>query len=122
MHCPMTGLICPNCMLECRKVKDGPPAEVLAVVDKVNDRIHTGQVTARAEAYLQYDSEGPDEWRIKIVIDGTLQITNLIPDKLYPHTVMLLIEGLRQWGAIQFSKGKEAAVNKVRDKLMEIIK
>lgn len=112
-QCPVTGYKCAACTLnECTMAVGDSPAGVHKVVAEINARLPR-YTKFKAEAYLQISSEGPDEWRIKIV-DGDYELCrHIFPDKADDHTIMLLMDALERWGHHRFNAGKDAAVDKL---------
>src|SRR6478736_2958444 len=122
-HCPMSGLLCPLCTSSSgREFEKGPSQQTKDLVAEINERSRHGKLAVIAEYYLQYDSDGPNQWRIKITIEGEVEIEYLVPENVNAHTIMLMIDAARKWGDLRFKAGKEDAVNKLSQHFMGVVK
>lgn len=98
------------------------PDWILAREAEINDRIKP----FRIEAYLQYDSDGPDEWRYMLWPPNTTQrghelVKYLQPAQCHPHAVYLMVCGMQAWGKLQHQAGKADAVNKIAEHFKTIV-
>jgi hypothetical protein len=86
------------------------PPELQAIAEETNARIHPFVL----EPYLQYDSDGPDNWRFRLLdMHGTELTRYIFPDRADPHTLARMVDAMKAWGHHCSRSGKDDAVNKL---------
>lgn len=94
------------------------PPGVLEIAAEINTRILPFYV----HPYLQYDSDGPDDWRLRLCApDATELIRYIVPEEADPHTMSLMVTAAKNWGKNQFIAGRSHAIDKIANHFRSIV-
>ncbi len=100
------------------------PPDVKKICDDINHELNYSGGWMWLEPYFSGGDEYSDgEWRVRIVDQvGNLVCQHLQPSKLDWHTLKILLRARADYGRSEFTRGKVAAVNKIHQSFLEIVK
>lgn len=96
------------------------PADLVAKVEALNNNLTS--TNCFLLPYLQYCSEGPDEWHLQLMHHSQGEVCrHLRIDNLNWHTLVVLLAAREEYGKQSFKAGGEHAVNKLAKHFKSII-